>query len=369
MPIKPVKAVKVLKHGKVRWRVFKPKSLGGGAKFFRTAKAANDFAAAQEAVRSGKAHRVSALPEAELNAIAHAIDFVGWDRIDELVTAAREYAAHNGCAPATVEDAIAQCIESKRKAGCRERYLGALEASLKRFQNGREKLSFREVTRGDVEDFIGAEHSATGKPVSAWTRRARWIDLRTLFSFAVARGFARENLAEKIDAVRVDKSAPEILTPTQANDFMRAVHANAPKLIPFAALCLFGGLRPNEALQVTWEDVGEGDTINLSAIASKTRQRRLVTKNPTLAAWLKLGGDLPTTGPRSRVIREFLNPWPKNGLRHSFVSYHYALHGASATAREAGHSEAILHAHYRALVTKESANEFWALTPSEVLNR
>lgn len=37
---------------------------------------------------------------------------------------------------------------------------------------------------------------------------------------------------------------------------------------------------------------------------------------------------------------------------------------AATTAMEAGHSETMLFAHYRALVTPEAAAEFWAIRPS-----
>jgi hypothetical protein len=56
-------------------------------------------------------------------------------------------------------------------------------------------------------------------------------------------------------------------------------------------------------------------------------------------------------------------------MRHSYVSYHYAIHGAAATAREAGHSEQVLFQHYRALVTPEDARKFWELRPESITNR
>jgi hypothetical protein len=57
-------------------------------------------------------------------------------------------------------------------------------------------------------------------------------------------------------------------------------------------------------------------------------------------------------------------PWPANVTRHSFVSYHLAaFENAGKTALEAGHSEAMLFAHYRAVVTETTALEFWALRP------
>jgi predicted DNA-binding protein len=55
-------------------------------------------------------------------------------------------------------------------------------------------------------------------------------------------------------------------------------------------------------------------------------------------------------------------PWPENALRHSFVSYHLALYGDVArTEMQAGHDRKVLFAHYRELVTKDAAEDFWAV--------
>ena len=67
---------------------------------------------------------------------------------------------------------------------------------------------------------------------------------------------------------------------------------------------------------------------------------------------------------RLKALRRSLPwPWPHDGMRHSFVSYGLPLHGAAQVALWAGHSEAVLFAHYRELVTKEAAAEFWRIAP------
>ena len=59
-------------------------------------------------------------------------------------------------------------------------------------------------------------------------------------------------------------------------------------------------------------------------------------------------------------------PWPHNVTRHTFVSYHLAGgENAAKTALEAGHTEQMLFAHYRELVTPEAAAEFFAIFPSQ----
>ncbi len=105
---------------------------------------------------------------------------------------------------------------------------------------------------------------------------------------------------------------------------------------------------------------------------NKTRRRRLVPVSPNLRAWMEkwLSLDVPLAPPGwdNRLLRvrraAGLDPWPQNVLRHSRVSYRLAQTGnAAQTAIEDGHSEAILHAHYSALVTPEDAARYFGILP------
>jgi hypothetical protein len=57
--------------------------------------------------------------------------------------------------------------------------------------------------------------------------------------------------------------------------------------------------------------------------------------------------------------------WPDNALRHSFGSYHLALHGdAVKTAFQMGNSPGIVHNHYKGLVVNGDVQRFWSLRPA-----
>jgi hypothetical protein len=63
--------------------------------------------------------------------------------------------------------------------------------------------------------------------------------------------------------------------------------------------------------------------------------------------------------------------WPINGMRHSFGTYHYALHGdATKTAKELGHKEGdqVLFDHYRALATKAQGEAYFGILPGKQAN-
>jgi hypothetical protein len=82
--------------------------------------------------------------------------------------------------------------------------------------------------------------------------------------------------------------------------------------------------------------------------------------------WLRMNGKERQMPPHERLqVLAKLTPWPRNVLRHSFSSYHFAIHKNEApTAAEMGNSPAVIFQHYRALVTPEAAEKFWKLCPA-----
>jgi hypothetical protein len=69
-------------------------------------------------------------------------------------------------------------------------------------------------------------------------------------------------------------------------------------------------------------------------------------------------------------LREPLKiPSRRNGLRHGFCSFHFALHAnENSTAAVAGNSPAMIHAHYKGLATKAEAERWFAVAPAEAAN-
>jgi hypothetical protein len=56
--------------------------------------------------------------------------------------------------------------------------------------------------------------------------------------------------------------------------------------------------------------------------------------------------------------------WPHNALRHSYISYRIAVvQSAAQVALEAGNSPTIIFKHYRELVTKEAAAQWFGIMP------
>ncbi len=97
-------------------------------------------------------------------------------------------------------------------------------------------------------------------------------------------------------------------------------------------------MRLEEVLRLVWRDVfGISGHVEVSRSKSKTRQRRLVEICPSLERWLapyrSMEGNVAKHWQTVNgyvqafiALRESLGiPARRNGLRHGFVTYHFAL--------------------------------------------
>ena len=86
---------------------------------------------------------------------------------------------------------------------------------------------------------------------------------------------------------------------------LATARANDPGLVPYLALGVFAGIRPDEIMRLDWAEVGKTG-VEIQAAKAKTRKRRIVSVSNNLRAWLSLGGSLPPTNKRKRLqaVRE-----------------------------------------------------------------
>jgi integrase len=152
-----------------------------------------------------------------------------------------------------------------------------------------------------------------------------------------------------------------------------------PEIIPWLALGMFCGIRPEEIEKVTWADVDiKQKHVMIDAAASKVRRRRTVPLNQTALAWLKTCtfglGDKPITPEKStlrrgrRALRDATGiEWAQDILRHTAASYLLQLHqDAPRVAHWLGNSPRILESRYKNIVTPNECKKFWRLTPDNV---
>lgn len=284
-----------------------------------------------------------------------------------LLTAVQDYLtrARGFEAGVTVPRAVEEMLEAKKQDGLSGPYLYIVGLNLRRFAADFPG-EIRKVTSAQIDAWLRKENR------SAVTRNDRLKRIKNLFNFAKRRGFLprnEETAAESLKPVRERGSDVGILTP---EEMQRLLDAATDDLLPFLTIGGFAGLRMAEICRLDWKAVNlERRLIELRAEQAKTATRRLVPISENLAAWLdrldRRGPVVPYEGilTRGRKLAKALGiDWPHNALRHSYISYRIAeVQNAAQVALEAGNSPAIIFKHYRELVTREEAQQWFGIFP------
>lgn len=268
----------------------------------------------------------------------------------------------------TLATGISFLLAAKLAANYRPRYVRSLRYYLKQFSKGREDKPLSDFTVEDIERWFAGRNEALS------SRKSNSGRLSALFSFAERRGWIEKNPMRRMERIRVDQKPPKILTPEQTQRLVDFVQYQHPRGLAFLALALFGGVRPEELMKVTWGNVGDG-IVTIDAAASKVRRRRIVHLRDNAVVWMafarETGAELPfclnarvTLLRRCAKLLGFENGWHQDMLRHTAASYWLAAtRDCGYVASQLGNSPAILLIHYYELVTAESAAAFWRITP------
>lgn len=261
---------------------------------------------------------------------------------------------------ATVGELLDQFLTAKTATGRSARYLRQMKTSVNCVLGERRGRRIAEVTTEEIRLALASLE------VAPRTVKTYFTDVRTLFNFAVRRELIARNPVAPIDPPHCPAKPPALHSPGEVRRVLEEARVFNPVFCRALAIRYFAGLRSAEVFRLSEAEIGAG-YIEVTAAKAKTRRRRLVAITANLRAWLDLGAALPvgrTSGLAARVAERAECPWPQNVTRHSFCSYHLAHFGsAGRTALEAGHTEAMLFNHYRELVTREAAAEFFQIVP------
>ena len=276
----------------------------------------------------------------------------------------------------TVHQTVTEFLDAKRNAGRKENYL-----SVQRY-----------VLSNVFADEFGTRniHEVTAPEIDAWMMRKPWAmrtrlnyfsDIRNLFGFAVRRGYRSTNPIDQIEKPSVTETSPGILTIDQASSLLNVCAQGEAEMLPAVAIGLFAGLRTEELDHLDWRHVDLSESnIHVPPEVAKTREGRDVEIHPTLRAWLlplaRHKGKLAPAKSYDWRLSEKAKAagiihWPKNGLRHSFASYHFgAFKNAPLTSAMLGHhsSTATFEKRYKKRVTPSDAAKYWTLAPVNLSN-
>lgn len=269
-----------------------------------------------------------------------------------------------------VEDIVSDYRESRIKAGRRDATIKDSDKYLTVFAKDFKGQIVSHLTTIELQRWVDTRN---GGIVS---RRQMRVHLVGLYNFGMRRKVCHENPATGIDVPTIPKHKPHILTVDDCQTLMATTAALYPGMVPYMAICLFAGVRPAEAARLNWKDIRfDKREIFIDSSISKTHDDRWVQMSDNLVQWLlphrEREGLIPFVRFQFDEIREKSKvQWKSDCLRHSFCSYHLALHeNAGKTALQAGHRQlGTLFEHYRRAVEKTDAEQFWKISPPKESN-
>jgi integrase len=233
-----------------------------------------------------------------------------------------------------------------------------------------------------TKEHLSAYMAAHGD-VAPKTRNERRNVIRMFLKWAVRQDYLSPNhRLRESDALAHEQADTEEISFYSPKE-LRLMLETASKdpaygvLVPVITLSALAGVRLQEAVRLTWEDVFRvPGHIEISKSKSKTRSRRLVTICPALAAWIEpyrahsglvWNKSLSMFHDEFGALRDLIKtPAHRNGLRHGFVRFHFALNSnENLTAAEARNSPAMVHKNYKGLAAKAEAEQWFNVTPAQ----
>jgi integrase len=263
------------------------------------------------------------------------------------------------------------------------RYLAARDAE----GTGAASLSH---TKGDLARFATAfgqrgADEITADLLRAWlrtlpfaptTKRNHHKHGAALFNWAIREGvFDGQNPFRNVEKPPLTTGEVEILTAEQTALIFATAQAQRPAACARLALEFFTGLRHSTAARLDKEEIDfAARGLRIPAAKIKTARPQYIEGLPgNLWTWLASAPDDAWTlrgkdyeRAKSDVFRLAGIENPGNVARHSFCSYHVALHrDAASTAIILCHtSPRTLYQHYKGLATAESAARYFATVPA-----
>lgn len=283
-----------------------------------------------------------------------------------------------------IDDAVTQFAEWLKKTDeLRDRTKDNLRVRVTVFANSIGNVRVSDITPDMIYAYL--EKRNVGKASKENDRRV----LSRFFGWCIDRPrrwiAANPARKEKRERRQQTNGTPEIMMLKECEALLKAAQKHRKgRLVPYTAVCLFGGLRPFEAQRLTWEQVNLADNeLRLEGWQTKTGRPRVVSICPTLKAWLEACKGKPFFpenwrkdfdvikaaagyGGRADGDESKLRPWPGDVMRHTAISHYFRKTGSyGQTAEQFGNSEAIIKRHYQGRVSTDDTKKFYALLPQK----
>jgi len=347
-------------------------------------------------VRHGKAGKF--ISERDGTKFAEALDILRPHGAG-IIDAAKHYAAYLEAEKVRMSskptaDGLREWVESYATKDRDERTRKEIKSVAGIYSQAFGTLKLSELTPALLLKWIEGYEVQPGKLASPQTRANLRTKLSQFLNFSKLTGWIEKNPLEGMKIERPPRASVTIFDVKQAARILEAADKSESRelVLPYAAVCLFAGLRPNsEAEALRWEDIhfATGD-IHVRAETSKTREERFVPMEANLIAWLERcpirhpGAIIGASHGRFREAWEAVKrtagykvgtepedgwpalaqDWPADAMRHTYASMWLAIHKSRAELSERmGNSEATIKSHYRRAIREDMAKSFWAIMP------
>jgi integrase len=241
----------------------------------------------------------------------------------------------HGANARTLDQVRTELVEWKKKTGRSERHVASLDYRLRKLVKAIGDKPVTAITTQDLEAELDRHCDWNATTVHSVVQG--W---KIALNFAVRRGYALKNPADRLELPKIVHDEPRVLTVDEARRLLAATlfsdrHPLLPACRAYLAIGMFAGIRPEEMERLEWSHVMLSTaTITIKFANAKARDRRIVDIAPNLGRWLQ-----PLAKQRGKVLTQpiedlraaargvlGLPKWPSDVLRHTYASYHYAMH-------------------------------------------
>jgi site-specific recombinase XerD len=287
-------------------------------------------------------------------------------------------------------------LTDKRDHRLSARYMRGLKRDLEKFRDAFPARPIQSITAEEIKTYLRAMVTAEKEPIGLRRRNNIRDEIVTFFAAAKKAGHLPEDRAteaEKVDRIELDDWTPTTYTPAELRLLLDHV---TREWMPWLCIAAFAGMRSEEIAcvhetkkgekrQLLWSDFKwDRRKIDVPAVITKDRRRRLVPISDQLAAWLAPWASAhgPVCPPQrlnattGRVVKDRYDreidrlkvasgvAWKNDALRHSFCSYWLSLHhDIHELSRLVGNSPAIIKKHYEDAKYSEEAAQWFGILP------
>lgn len=272
----------------------------------------------------------------------------------------------------SLDDAIRGFLKKQRLANISQDHMRHQELELGRLRASvGSAMPVAEITQEQISDLLLA------LPFGATTVDGHQKNWGTFFNWCVKQRFCVVSPLAGMDRIRIPESEPEFMTAADVQGFFAKAMEILPEYAPVLALSFFAGMRSSGIARLERNDIDFAQHgIRHKGAKHKSGRRFFVQGfEPNLWQWLepwrklKVLPSWPSSTAikqREKIYTEAEVVYPHNGGRHSFCTYHVAMHGsADRTATLLTHrgSVSVLYDHYRGNATQADAERFFTILP------